>query len=119
MAVAIYFHPETLNEKQYRAVIDQLGSQGEWPPAGLVHHSCFGEGDGLMVYEVWESQGALDSFGQRLMYLSTFWSYLGAIWNVMFLVSPIIYLATSIPPVVGSVAIEAVLSGSAVTSATN
>ena len=39
------------------------------------------------------------SFGQRLMYLSTFWSYLGAIWNVMFLVSPIIYLATSIPPV--------------------
>ena len=67
MAVAIYFHPESLNEQQYRAVVDELQKQGEWPPAGLVHHSCFGEGNQLMVYEVWESQGALDAFGQRLM----------------------------------------------------
>lgn len=67
MAVAIYFHPPTLNEKQYQAVIDELSSAGSWPPAGLVHHSCFGEGDGLMVYEVWETQAALDAFGERLM----------------------------------------------------
>jgi hypothetical protein len=67
MAVAIYFHPAALDEAQYRAVIDQLASEGDWPPAGLVHHSCFGEGNGLMVYEVWEDQGALDAFGPRLM----------------------------------------------------
>ena len=67
MAVAIYFHPPTLDEKQYRAVTGQLESQGDWPPAGLVHHSYFGEGNALMVYEVWESQAALDAFGQRLM----------------------------------------------------
>ena len=67
MAVAIYFHPTTLNEQQYRAVVSQLEKDGQWPPAGLVHHSCFGEGDNLMVYEVWETQDALDSFGQRLM----------------------------------------------------
>jgi len=67
MAVAIYFHPASLNEKQYRTITDQLAKEGEWPPAGLVHHSCFGEGDGLMVYEVWESQGALEKFGERLM----------------------------------------------------
>jgi len=67
MAVAIYFNPATLSEKQYRSVTDELESQGNWPPAGLVHHSCFGEGDNLMVYEVWESQAALDAFGQRLM----------------------------------------------------
>jgi hypothetical protein len=67
MAVAIYFHPPALDEKQYRAVTDQLESQGNWPPDGLVHHSCFGEGDALMVYEVWESQAALDAFGPRLM----------------------------------------------------
>lgn len=67
MAVAIYFHPPTLDEQQYRAVIDQLAGDGAWPPEGLVHHSCFGEGNGLMVYEVWESQTALDAFGQRLM----------------------------------------------------
>ena len=67
MAVAIYFNPATLSEKQYRAATDQLASQGDWPPAGLVHHSCFGEGDSLMVYEVWDSQAALDAFGARLM----------------------------------------------------
>ena len=67
MAVAIYFNPPTLSEKQYRTVTDQLESQGSWPPPGLVHHSCFGEGDSLMVYEVWEDQAALDAFGQRLM----------------------------------------------------
>jgi cellulose synthase (UDP-forming) len=39
------------------------------------------------------------SFSQRLMYLSTFWSYLGGIWNVIFLVAPIIYLFTAISPV--------------------
>jgi len=36
---------------------------------------------------------------QRLMYGSTFWSYLGSIWNVVFLLSPAIYLFTGIAPV--------------------
>jgi quinol monooxygenase YgiN len=67
VAVAIYFHPESLNEEQYRAVVDQVAKDGPWPPAGLVHHSCFGEGNSLMVYEVWETQEALEAFGQRLM----------------------------------------------------
>lgn len=67
MAVAIYFHPESLSEPEYRAVVEQLAREGEWPPSGLVHHSCFGEGNQLMVYEVWETQEALDAFGQRLM----------------------------------------------------
>jgi len=67
MAVAVYFHPASLTEEQYRAVVDQLAADGPWPPAGLVHHSCFGEGSSLMIYEVWESQDALGAFGQRLM----------------------------------------------------
>lgn len=36
---------------------------------------------------------------QKLMYASTFWSYLGVLWNPVFLVGPVIYLATSISPV--------------------
>ncbi|MDB6454761.1 glycosyltransferase [Falsirhodobacter sp. 20TX0035] len=36
---------------------------------------------------------------QRLMYGSTFWSYLGSIWNVIFLLAPAIYLFTGIAPV--------------------
>ncbi|QPQ54981.1 glycosyltransferase [Allosphingosinicella flava] len=36
---------------------------------------------------------------QRLMYLSTFWSYLGAVWNFIFLAAPIVYLFSGIAPV--------------------
>ncbi len=39
------------------------------------------------------------SFPQRLMYAATFWSYLGCLWNVVFLAAPVVYLFTGIPPV--------------------
>jgi cellulose synthase (UDP-forming) len=39
------------------------------------------------------------SLGQKLMYFSTFWSYTGAIWLVILLFSPIIYMFTDIAPV--------------------
>jgi cellulose synthase (UDP-forming) len=35
---------------------------------------------------------------QRLMYLTTFWSYFGCLWNVVFLLAPIVYLFTGIAP---------------------
>ncbi|MGZ5179972.1 MAG: glycosyltransferase [Ramlibacter sp.] len=35
---------------------------------------------------------------QRLMYLTTFWSYLGCLWNIVFLAAPIVYLFTGIAP---------------------
>lgn len=38
------------------------------------------------------------SIAQRLMYLTTFWSYFGCLWNVVFLAAPIIYLFTGIAP---------------------
>lgn len=39
------------------------------------------------------------SFPQKLMYGATFWSYLGCIYNIVFLAAPIIYLFTGIAPV--------------------
>jgi len=36
---------------------------------------------------------------QRLMYATTFWSYLGGIWNVIFLLAPIVYLVTGVAPI--------------------
>ncbi len=39
------------------------------------------------------------SMGQRLMYGATIWSYLGGIWNALFLVAPLVYLFTAIAPV--------------------
>jgi cellulose synthase (UDP-forming) len=38
------------------------------------------------------------SWKQRLMYMSTFWSYFGALWNVVFIAAPIIYLFSGITP---------------------
>ncbi|WP_106743748.1 glycosyltransferase family 2 protein [Yoonia maritima] len=39
------------------------------------------------------------TFPQRLMYGTTFYSYLAPIWNVIFLVAPALYLLTGISPV--------------------
>lgn len=36
---------------------------------------------------------------QRLMYTSTFWSYFGGLWNIIFLLSPVIFLFTQVAPV--------------------
>lgn len=38
---------------------------------------------------------------QKLMYAATFYSYLSPIWNVIFIVSPIVFLFTGIVPVAG------------------
>jgi len=39
------------------------------------------------------------TFAQRMMYATTFYSYLAPIWNLVFLVAPVIYLFTGISPV--------------------
>jgi cellulose synthase (UDP-forming) len=36
---------------------------------------------------------------QKVMYGATFWSYLGGLWNLAFLVAPIVYLLTGMAPV--------------------
>jgi cellulose synthase (UDP-forming) len=36
---------------------------------------------------------------QRVMYAATFWSYLGALWNTVFLFAPLVYLYFGISPV--------------------
>jgi hypothetical protein len=67
MAIAIYFHPKSMSAEQYDAAFGDLEAAGAGHPAGRVHHSCFGPDGNLMVYEVWESQQALDDFGKVLM----------------------------------------------------
>jgi len=39
------------------------------------------------------------SIPQRIMYASTIWSYLGGLWNVVFLVAPLVYLFFAVAPV--------------------
>jgi hypothetical protein len=58
--------PKTaMTDEQYRSIDEEV--TGETPPAGLKLHSCFREGDGLAVYDVWENQEAFEAFGAKLM----------------------------------------------------
>ena len=67
MAIAVYFHPESMDRAKYEQTIKELNAAGAGNPAGRLHHSAFGPEDGLMVYDVWDSQQSFDKFGETLM----------------------------------------------------
>ena len=67
MALAFYFHPESVSAAQYDEVIKKLEAAGGGSPKGRTHHSAFGPADKLMVYDVWDSQEDFDAFGATLM----------------------------------------------------
>jgi hypothetical protein len=67
MALGIYFSPASMSAAQYDDVIKRLDAAGAGKPAGRLYHACFGSGDKLQVFDVWESQQAFDKFGERLM----------------------------------------------------
>jgi hypothetical protein len=67
VAIAIYFNPASLNAAQYDEVIGRLDAAGAGKPAGRLHHTCFGSGDKLQVFEIWASQQDFDKFGATLM----------------------------------------------------
>ena len=67
MAIAIYFHPESMNSAQYDDVMKRLDAAGAGSPAGRLHHSVFGPPDHLMVYDVWDSPESFQKFGETLM----------------------------------------------------
>ena len=67
MAIGIYFNPASMNGAQYDEVIKRLEGAGSGKPAGRLYHTCFGSGDKLQVFDIWESQQAFDKFGETLM----------------------------------------------------
>lgn len=67
MAITILFTPRSLTTSQYDEVIKRLESAGAAAPAGRLYHVCFGTENNLRVVEVWESEAALNAFGQTLM----------------------------------------------------
>ena len=65
MAIAVYFHEtrmtlDAFNESHRRLIA--LGTTGDAPP-GRIHHSCFGNDDGLRVVQVWDSVESFQAFG--------------------------------------------------------
>jgi hypothetical protein len=67
MAIAVYFHPKEMTVKTYEETHRRLEEVGAGQPEGRLHHSCFGDDGGLMVFQVWESPAAFEAFGETLM----------------------------------------------------
>jgi hypothetical protein len=67
MALGFYFTPAGFTREKYDEAIRQLAAAGAGAPAGRSHHFAL-ERDGLVqVFDIWESQEAMDAFGPTLM----------------------------------------------------
>jgi hypothetical protein len=67
MAIGVYVSPKSMNAQQYDTCIRKLEAAGAGKPAGRSYHSCFGSGDKLAVFDVWDSQQSFDRFGETLL----------------------------------------------------
>ena len=67
MSIVVRFSPTALTANKYDETIRQIKNAGEWPPAGLDYHVCFGSDGNLKVSEIWNSREQFEAFGKRLM----------------------------------------------------
>ena len=67
MSIVVRFSPIALTGKKYDETIRQIENAGEWPPAGLDYHVCFGSDGDLKVSEIWNSREQFEAFAKRLM----------------------------------------------------
>jgi hypothetical protein len=62
----VRFSPDALTAADYEEVKRRLVEAGQWPPAGLEYHVCFGSEGQLKVSEIWSSQEQFEAFGEHL-----------------------------------------------------
>ena len=67
MALGIYFSPVSMSAQQYDECIKRLEEAGAGKPTGRLYHACFGTGDKLGVFDVWDTQENFDRFGATMM----------------------------------------------------
>jgi hypothetical protein len=67
MALGYYFHPESMSTEQYDRVLEKLEEAGAGAPPGRSYHTAFLAGNGLHVFDVWESEAQFEEFGRTLM----------------------------------------------------
>ncbi len=67
MSIGVYFAPKAFSIQQYDECLEKLEAAGATAPEGRTFHSCFGNDDAVMVFDVWESQETFDRFGETLL----------------------------------------------------
>jgi hypothetical protein len=68
--IGVYIHPAGLTKEQYQSIDEQLRASGA-EPKGMKMHSCFGEGDGIAIFDVWENEEDWKTFATHLEPLVT------------------------------------------------
>ena len=58
--IAVCVSPESMTIEQYAKVRDRLHASGA-PETGRKDHSCFGEDDHLMAFDIWDRQEDFDA----------------------------------------------------------
>jgi hypothetical protein len=67
MSIVVRFSPTALTAEKYDKTIQKLEATGDFPPAGLDYHVCFGTAGNLLVSEIWDTRAQFEAFGERLM----------------------------------------------------
>ena len=71
MALAVIFSPKSLTKELYTNAVQRLQAAGHGDPKGRTFHVCYGSGDKLTVFEVWDSPADFEAFGAALMPILT------------------------------------------------
>jgi quinol monooxygenase YgiN len=66
MALGIYFTPTGFTTARYDEAIKQLEAAGAGAPAGRSYHVALETNGEISVFDIWESQEALEAFGATL-----------------------------------------------------
>jgi hypothetical protein len=63
--IGVYIRPAAMTATQYKSIDDQVRATGV-EPKGMKLHTCFGEGEGVAIFDVWESKEEFDAFAAVL-----------------------------------------------------
>lgn len=66
MAIGFYFTPTGFTPEKYDETNSQLEAAGAGAPAGRSYHVALESDGGIQVFDIWESQEALEAFGATL-----------------------------------------------------
>jgi hypothetical protein len=67
MATGFYFTPSSFTPDKYDELIKRLEAAGAGAPEGRSLHVALETDGGIQVFDIWESQEALEAFGAVLI----------------------------------------------------
>ena len=64
--IAVLSMPESMTTEQYDRIVEQFEDVRASPAPGHRLHVCFGHGEHLMVFDVWDSVEELQAFAETI-----------------------------------------------------